>query len=308
MDRETLVFGTRAYEPLQRAIADAARLSVGEIERKHFPDGERYHRILSTVDDCDVVLVGGTISDPDTLELYDLACGLVHEGAHRLVLAIPFFGFQTMERQAKSGEVVTAKNRARLLSSIPVPGSGSRVLLLDLHSEGVNYYFEGALRPFHLRATGLVLAAARRLAGPRPMVLACTDAGRAKWVESMANQGGVPASFVYKRRTGGATTEVTAVSAQVQGAHVVIYDDMIRTGGSLLGAARAYQAAGAAGISVVTTHGLFCGDALDRLRQSGLFEKIVCTDSHPRARELAGEFLEVVSVAPVFAEHLAGAR
>ena len=304
--RDALVFGTRAYQPLQRSIAEASGLQLGEVERTLFPDGERYQRIATPVGGRDAVLVGGTISDDDTLELYDLACGLVHDGAHRLVLAIPFFGYATMERSAKPGEVVTAKARARLLSSIPVPGSGASVLLLDLHSEGVAYYFEGPLRPFHLRATPIVLAAARRLAGERPMVMACTDAGRAKWVESMANQLGVHASFVFKRRLGGAATEVVAVSAQVQGAHVVIYDDMIRTGGSLLGAARAYQAAGAAGISVITPHGLFCGDALQKLEQSGLFESIVCTDSHPRARTLASGFLQVQSVAPLFAEHLRG--
>ena len=305
---EALVFGTRAYAALQQAIAREAKLPLGEVERQQFPDGERYQRLLTPVGGRDAVVVGGTISDADTLELYDLACGLVQDGARSLTLVIPFFGYATMERSGKPGEVVTAKTRARLLSSVPVPGSGGRVLLLDLHSEGVPYYFEGALRPFHLRATPLVLAAAKRLAKDRPMVIACTDAGRAKWVEALANQLGVHASFVFKRRLSGQTTEVSGVSAQVQGAHVVIYDDMIRTGGSLLGAAHAYRAAGAAGISVITTHGLFCGDALDRLKQSGLFEAIVCTDSHPRARELSDDFLQVQSVAPLFAEHLRASR
>lgn len=308
MTRDALVFGTRAYAALQQAIAAEAGLALGEVERKQFPDGERYQRILAPVAGRDAVLVGGTISDDDTLELYDLACGLVQDGARSLVLAIPFFGYATMERVARPGEVVTAKTRARLLSSIPVPASGARVMLLDLHSEGVPYYFEGALRPFHLRATPLILEAARRLAGERPMVVACTDAGRAKWVEALANRLQVHASFVFKRRLSDEETEVTGVSAQVQGAHVVIYDDMIRTGSSLLGAARAYQAAGAERISVVTTHGLFCGEALGRLRASGLFDAIVCTDSHPRARQLEDGFLQVESVAPIFAEQLGAGR
>ena len=77
-------------------------------------------------------------------------------------------------------------------------------------------------------------------------MLACTDAGRAKWVESLANEMGVPASFVFKRRLDGSETEVTGVSAQTSPASsVVIYDDMIRTGGSLIAAARAYRDAGA---------------------------------------------------------------
>jgi ribose-phosphate pyrophosphokinase len=76
---------------------------------------------------------------------------------------------------------------------------------------------------------------------------------------------------------------------------------MIRTGGSLLQAARAYQSAGAARISAVATHGLFPGDSLLRLQASGLFTRIACTDSHPRACELASDFLTVVPTAALFA-------
>jgi ribose-phosphate pyrophosphokinase len=92
---------------------------LGKVEVKDFPDGERYQRIVSDISDKDVILVAGTISDQDTLELYDLACALVKYGARSLDLVIPYFGYSTMERSVKRGEVVTAKTRARLLSSIP---------------------------------------------------------------------------------------------------------------------------------------------------------------------------------------------
>jgi ribose-phosphate pyrophosphokinase len=296
-----VVLSTQSYAYLQAEICQSGPLEVGKVERRTFPDGEQYLRILTDVAGRDTMLVGGTITEADTLELYDLACGLVHEGVRSLTLAIPFFGYATMERVAKAGEVVTAKTRARLLSSIPVPGSGSRVLLLDLHSEGIPFYFEGAVRPVHLRATPLILDAAKQLAGGAAFVLACTDAGRAKWVEALANQLGVTAAFVFKRRLSGRSTEVLAVSAQVHDAHVIIYDDMIRTGGSLLEAAKAYRAAGAARVSTIATHGLFCDDALAGLRDSGLFSAIVCTNSHPRALSLGDGFVRVVSVAPLFA-------
>jgi ribose-phosphate pyrophosphokinase len=54
----------------------------------------------------------------------------------------------------------------------------------------------------------------------------------------------------------------------------------------------------------VATHGIFCEDALDRLRASGAIERVVCTDTHPRAVALRGDFLEVKSVAPLLAEYL----
>ncbi len=300
----TCVFSTREYAYLQQAICLRGGFEPGEVKVETFPDGERYQRILADVAGRDVALVGGTISDADTLELYDLACGLVHYGADSLTLVIPYFGCSTMERATQPGEVVSAKNRARLLSSIPPSSAGNRAVLLDLHSAGLPHYFEGGMRTVHVYAKPIILAAARELAGA-DFVFACTDAGRAKWVESLANDIGVHASFVFKRRLDGERTEVTGISANVAGTTVIIYDDMIRTGGSLLGAARAYRAAGAAQIAAITTHGLFPGDALDRLRASGLFTRIVCTDSHPRARALCDDFLKVESVAGLLADYLA---
>ncbi|MBI3271750.1 MAG: ribose-phosphate pyrophosphokinase, partial [Planctomycetes bacterium] len=251
-----VVFSTRSYSEMGKDVCRLGSFEAGEIETKTFPDGERYQRLLTSVIGRDVVLLGGTIADEDTLEIFDLACALVKHGAHTLSLFIPYFGYSTMERATRAGEVITAKARARLLSSIPAAASGNRVVLLDLHSEGIPQYFEGALRPVHLYAKPIVLAAAHRLGG-REFVLGCTDAGRAKWVESLANDLGVPAAFVFKRRRDAESTEVTAVSAQVAGKPVVVYDDMIRTGGSLLSAARAYLDAGAREISAVATHGLF---------------------------------------------------
>ncbi|MDB5096832.1 MAG: ribose-phosphate pyrophosphokinae [Cyanobacteria bacterium RYN_339] len=299
-----LAFATPAYESLRNAICQHGGFQAGAIERIEFPDGERYRRLTTEVADRDVVFVGGTISDADTLELYDLACAAAKYDAKTVTLVIPYFGYATMERAVKPGEVVTAKTRARLLSTIPAP---ARVVMLDLHSEGIPHYFEGAVKPVHLYGKPLIKQAVRELA-EGPYVLACTDAGRAKWVESLANDLGVNAAFVFKRRLSGDTTQVSAVSAQVEGAHVIIYDDMIRTGGSLIEAAKAYKNAGATRISAITTHGLFPGSALDKLAGCGLLDQVIATDSHPRAALLARErqdgFLRVMSIAGLLAGYL----
>jgi ribose-phosphate pyrophosphokinase len=306
----TVVFATRAYASLAGELCRLGGFTRGEVERQFFPDGERYQRIVTRCAGRDVALIGGTISEPDTLELYDLASGLVHCGAARLSLVIPYFGYSTMERAAREGEVVTAKTRARLLSSIPVAGLGNRVLLLDLHVDSVAHYFEGAVHPIHVDGAPVIRAAVRAFAGrddeDGDFVLGCTDAGRAKRVEHLANELGVNAAFVYKRRLSGERTEVSGVSAHVRGARVIIYDDMIRTGSSLLAAARAYREAGATSIAAVTTHGVFIGDALDRLLSSGLLSGIAATDSHPRAAELARDEprLAIRSVAPLLAAEL----
>ncbi|HEX3481144.1 MAG TPA: ribose-phosphate diphosphokinase [Kofleriaceae bacterium] len=301
-----IVFSTQVYDYLGRALAEETGWELGRVARKTFPDGERYLRIETDPADRDAVLVGGTIDDASTLELYDLACGLVTGGAYRLRIVMPFYGHSTMERSARPGEVVTAKTRARLLSSVPMASRGTQVFLLDLHVEAIAHYFEGGIRPVHIQGAPLVIAAARRLGGS-DFVLACTDAGRAKWVESLANDMNVAAAFVYKRRHDDATA-VTGVSAQVAGKRVVIYDDMIRTGGSLVSAARAYRDAGAVAIDAIATHGVFPADSLARIAGSGLLGRIVVTDSHPRAMALQNGFLEVDSTATLLVEHLISNR
>jgi ribose-phosphate pyrophosphokinase len=298
-----IIFSTREYSYLKEAILAKGNYDRGEVEVKQFPDGERYQRILSDIDERDVVLIGGTISDADTLELYDLAYTLVSLGAQSLLLIIPYFGYSTMERAVKRGEIVTAKTRAFLLSSIPDTTLDNRVVLLDLHTEGLPYYFEGKTKAVHLYGKPIIIEACRQLAGD-DFILASTDAGRAKWVESLANDMGIQGAFVFKRRIDAENTEIISISCDVQDRYVIIYDDMIRTGGSLVNAAKAYKAAGAAKIAAVTTHGLFSKGGLQTIKNSGLFECIISTDSHPNAISLKDDFLQIKSIADLLIQEI----
>ena len=289
-----VVYSTQSYGYLADELCVLGGYTRGQVEVRHFPDGERYQRVLHPRL-VPTVLVGGTVSDQDTLEFFDLACELANS-ATSLTLILPYYGYSTMERSVHPGEVVTAKTRARLLSAIPQAPGGNRVLFLDLHSPGIPHYLESGLGHTHLYAKNLVEKLCRKLVSD-DFVLASTDSGRAQWVESLAHDIGVGASFVFKQRLDGATTKVLAVQALVQDRKVIIYDDMIRTGSSLLKAAEAYRAAGAVEVFAVATHGVFPGDSLERLKASGLISRVATTDSHPRAQQLKGDFLDVVSVA-----------
>jgi ribose-phosphate pyrophosphokinase len=108
---------------------------------------------------------------------------------------------------------------------------------------------------------------------------------------------GVNAAFILKRRLKGDHTEVSAINADVAGKTVIIYDDMIRSGGSIINAAQTYKNAGATDIFVITTHGLFVNDGINKLRQSGLINKLICTDTHVNSKCIADDFVEVRSIA-----------
>jgi ribose-phosphate pyrophosphokinase len=299
----TLIFSTAHYKELGNEIGALLKADFGEVESKIFPDGERYLRVLTEVRGRDVVIVGGSFNDRETLDIFDLGCAISAYGAKSLKIVMPFYGYSTMERQVRPGEVVTAKTRARIFSSIPIAPFGNQVLMLDLHSEGIPMYFEGPVKTRHLYAKTVILREAKALGGSN-FVLGSVDAGRAKWVESLANDLGVAAGFVYKRRSTDGSVSVAGVNVSVDGQDVVIYDDMIRSGGSLLQAAQAYKDQGARKIFALTTHGVFTPGAIEKMKASGLLEKVVATNSHPNALAIKDPFLKVVSVAEVFAKAL----
>lgn len=298
-----ILFHITDYGYLAEKVLKCGDFEEGQVEVNHFSDGERYQRILTDVENREVVILGGTVNDEATLELFDLASSVVSCGANSLRMVVPYFGHSTMERSVLPGEVVTAKTRARLLSAIPRSNKGNKIYLFDLHTEGIPHYFEHHLYPVHVYCKSIVMEAAREYGGDN-FVLASTDAGRAKWVESLANDMGVNAAFVLKRRIKGDQTEVSAINADVEGKDVVIYDDMIRSGGSIINAAKTYKDAGANKIYVITTHGIFVGNGLQKLKDCGLIEKVICTDTHKNVNALNDEFLEIRSIAELVCKQL----
>lgn len=292
-----LLFAIPSYAYLEPSFHAAGDYDRGEVERKHFPDGERYLRITSDLWGRDVILLGGTPTDMDYLEVFDMACGIARGGARSLTLVIPYFGYSTMERAVKPGEIVVAKTRARLLSAIPSPEGGTHVFLFDLHTDGIEFYLDDRVLTRHIYGAPVITKKiAERMEG-RQFVLGACDAGRAKWVQSLARDLDVTPAFVYKKRdaTSGATA-VTGVNADVKGREVVVYDDMIRTGSSLIQAARAYLSAGATKVHAIASHAILPGDALSKLRASGVFESIMCTDSHPGSQTVPSS--DIAAIAP----------
>ena len=298
-----LLFTISSYAYLEPSFAAAGDFDLGGIDRKTFPDGERYLRLLEAPWARDVVLLGGTPTDLDWLELYDLACAISHAGARSLSIVMPYFGYATMERAVRTGEVVTAKSRARLISAVPGCEGGTRVFLFDLHTDGIEFYFGDAVTTRHLYGAPTVTAAIKDAMGAVPFVLGATDAGRAKWVQSLARDLGVEPAFVYKRRdSASGALSVTGVNADVRGREVMIYDDMIRTGSSLVQAARAYMDAGASRVHAIASHLVLPGASLDAILASGAIATVRGTDSHPGSQKVGAA--NVTNIAPLLVSAL----
>jgi len=342
--RKPILFATSAYEYMKAAMLKSGRFVDGYIARGlddkggpirddvPFPDGERYHRQMTDVEHRPVILIGGTIDDRETMELLDIAHLLVDRGALELKIIVPYFGYSTMERAIKPGESVKAKVRARLISSIPRAPLGNLVFLVDVHAEGTPHYFEGHCQGFLVYAKDFVFDAVRQIllahngipavggnakaraqALETEFVLASTDAGRAKWVESLTTdlvkQGRkAQSAFIIKRRLSGANTEVRDISADVAGKIVIIYDDMVRTGGSLIKAAKAYLEKGAIAVYAVLTHGVLPAGSKAKLQAAGCFKAIYVTNTHPSAVAQQDDFLIVNSIDALLTEKVLKSR
>lgn len=299
------LLSSNQYKYLKKSILNKdVRFFNIKVETKTFPDGEHYWRIEKPeyIRGKPAVYICGTTDDSAIFDAYNMCSTLVREGCSELHLVIPYFGYSTMERAVKHGEAVTAKNVAVLLSSIPTSAQGNHVYMLDLHSQGTQYYFEKSMHPIHL-STYQVIKKMIADCGSN-MVLASADMGRAKWIEKMGNELSMPTAYIMKKRISGSKTEIVALNAEVKGKDVVIFDDMIRSGSSIIKAAEAYKSVGANRIFVVCVHGVFVDDAVEKFKKAGLIEKIHCTNTHVNALHLKDDFVKVYDIGQVIIDGL----
>ena len=275
-----ILFSTKKYESLKKEFLKNSFFKEGVLEEKIFSDGEKYTRIVSDFKNKDVAVIGSTIDDEDIMDIYDLSCALVKLGVKSLSIIIPFFGYSTMERSVKEGEVVKAKTRARLLSLIPTAYQGNNIILVDLHKEGIVHYFENSVHALNISTDDLFVDEIKKLK-IKNFAIAATDEGGAKRARIVADKLKVPALFILKRRTDkGTELEATGYQGDKNINNIVIIDDMIRSGGSVVNAIKAFGESGVDNFYVIATHGVFCqkGDAL--LLKQEKIKKIIVSNTH----------------------------
>ena len=255
-----------------------------------------------------MIFVGSTDSDLEIAELYRVGCAISGYGARRIIFCIPFFGYSTMERATKPGEIVTAKAIARQFSFIPLATMGNTFLLTDLHVSGMVHYFEGNCKRFELSAEEILIKEIDQLVknvlGYGNVVIASADLGRSKQVEKIADVLDAIIALIQKGRDG-EKTEVKRVIGDVRGKHVIIYDDMSRSFGTLIGATNAYLEAGAESVSVVLSHQALNGkDVAQKIIDSPI-RYVITTNSHPSSMwplTMSNEKFKIVDITPVFTD------
>jgi ribose-phosphate pyrophosphokinase len=247
---------------------------LGQRDLSRFPDSEVHVEIETSVRGHDVYLLQPTSppSNENLMELLLLADASRRAGAARLTAVVPYFGYARQDRRASGRDAVAARLVADLIKSAGI----ERVVATDLHATALEGFFAIPLE--HVSAVSLLADAVRPLVTPQSVVIA-PDLGAVKLAQRYAKSLNLPVAIVHKTRISGEQVETHGIIGDVHGRSLVIVDDMISTGATI---AAAFNAAVAGGClpsaTVVSTHGLFVGTALERLANLPI-RQILVTDS-----------------------------
>lgn len=300
------IFSGRANRPLAEGIARSLSTSLGttvtlgNINLGNFPDGESSVRIDEDVRGRDVFIVQPT-SPPvneNLMELLVILDAFKRASPARITAVIPYFGYARQDRKDTGRVPISAKLAADLLTT----AGANRVLCLDLHAAQIQGFFN--IPVDHLYAVREITQHVRSLNIPRDeLVVLSTDEGNVKKALKYQGRLGGQIAVVDKRRASAEETKAEhLIGASVEGKTVVIFDDMISTGGSMASAIKVAKQNGAKRIFVCATHGLLVGKAIDHLKDPAI-ESIAITDSIPLSKEKADKLpnVKVISVAPLLA-------
>lgn len=288
------VIAGSANQRLGAAICEllTARPQNGVVER--FPDGELRPTVPSVRGQDVYVLVstGPPVHD-SLIELLLLMDGCKRGGAERITAVIPYLGYARQDRRNASGQPVGAHVIARSISM----GGADRVVVVDPHTAAVDAFFDSPVE--RLTAVPLLATAIRWDLRERTVIVA-PDLGAVRLAEQYGVLLDANVAIVRKTRQSGSEVKALEVMGSVADRPVVIIDDMITTGATVIAAARAVLDQGAEPDMIVTATHDVLGVNMDDLGELPI-RRLIVTDSVPHSTRESTRF-EVVSLAPLLAD------
>lgn len=288
-----IAFGSSG-EHLARAVAKITRFSVTETETRRFPDGELYVRVMGDASREDVAVFQSLGMRPDRLlmEYCLIADAVKGMGCKTVTAVIPYLAYARQDARFRSGEPLSIKLVVRSLE-----GAGTdRLISVDAHLHRLRALKEVFTIPtLNLSAMPLLAEYYKTEFGARNVIVVGPDSESEQWASTVAGTLSTEYSILNKERLGDRDVEISG-SPSVRGKTVVLVDDIISTGKTLVGAIRKLRSKGAKRIDVLTTHALLVEGALSLLRKAGM-SHLVSTDTIPRSTSR-------VSVAPMIADAL----
>jgi len=288
--------------PLAEAVAQALDVPLTRAQVKRFPDNEAWVTIEENVRGEDVFVLQSTSfpANDNLMELLICIDALKRASAKRITAVTPYFGYARQDRKMGGRTPISAK----LVSNLITRAGADRVLTMDLHSGQIQGFFD--IPTDNLQAAPLMAVDVKAHYGRTDeLLIVSPDVGGVVRALALASRLKAGLAIVDKRRQGPGQTEVANIIGDVAGRRLIIFDDIVDSGGTLCNAADALLAAGAESVSAYITHGVLSGGAVARISSSSLNELMLTDTIAPTEAVRNARNIRVISIAPLIGEAIA---
>jgi len=245
---------------LAKRVADELKTKLAKTTFKQFPDGELYVRVES----CDEAIVVQSITSSDDIVSLMLLFDALENNT--ITAVIPYMGYARQDRRFYDGEAISIRAVARLIE-----GYADRVISVNIHSREAASYFR---KLEEVDAMGLI----GEYYKGRDVVMVSPDFGSFERVKRAAKAAGCEFDYLEKRRIDAEHVEIVPKRIDLEGRNVVIVDDIISTGGTVIEAAKLLKAR----VEAACVHAVLASNALNKLYAAGV-SRVVATDTIERA-------------------------
>ncbi len=293
MSNSLKVFAGTNGKQLAQKIVNYLGIPLGDSSIQYFSDGEIWVKYNENIRGCDVFIVQSTNAPASNLmELLIMIDAARRSSAKRITAVIPYYGYARQDRKDQPRVAITAKLVANLITT----AGADRVLTMDLHAAQIQGFFDIPLD--HLYSAPILVDYYLKR-GIEDLVVLSPDIGGVKFARAYAKRLHIPLAIADKRRPKPNKAEVMSIIGSVKDKNILIIDDIVDTGGTMLQAAEAAFLEGAKGAYAGCTHAILSGNAPEKLKNSQ-FSEIVVTDTIPLDEGKMFDKIKVISVANLF--------
>ena len=298
--KDIKIFAGSSNKRLAEAICKEMGMELGNAEVGAFSDGENFVSIYETVRGSDVFVVQSTCApvNDNLMEMLIMIDALKRASAGRITAVMPYFGYARQDRKTKPRDPISAKLVANLITR----AGADRVLTMDLHASQIQGFFDIPVDNLLGNPIFTRHFAERFGDDVEGTMVVSPDVGSVARARAFAQKLDMPLAIVDKRRQKANSSEVMNIIGDVRGKRVILFDDMVDTGGSLCGAAQALvELGGATEVYACASHGVLSGPAVDRIEKS-VIKEVIFLDTVPARSDVKCDKIKYLSVAHMFAE------
>ena len=293
------IFSGSASQYLAKDIAKYYGKDLGAVSTLRFSDGEISPSFDESVRGCDVFIIQSTFPTADNLmELLLMIDAARRASAHYVTAVIPYFGYSRQDRKDRPRVGIGAKLVANLLTA----AGADRLMTIDLHAGQIQGFMDFPVD--HLEGNAIFVPYLKSL-NLEKILFASPDVGGVVRTRNMAKFFNAEMVICDKHRKRANEVASMQLIGNVEGADVILVDDLIDTGGTLCKAAQLIMDKGAKSVRAVVTHPVLSGNAYENISNSVLTELLV-TDTIPQKQ--ACDKIKVLSVAELFAKAIGRIR